>query len=243
MPTLILTPRYTEDSQTLWRAAIRMGWRVERLPGWHVPNEFCSVTEPVLYLESLFAPTLAKEFGLNLLEPPDDWLPHLPPQYRKRNISLSSLRLARGLSTPAFIKPPNDKSFPAKVYRGIELPEGYDEDSPVLVAEIVQWEKEFRCFVLDRMPLTLSIYLRGNELQRQNDFAASERELQDAQSFIHTMLADSAVKIPRAVVIDVGIISGRGWAVVELNSAWGSGIYGCAPEKVLEVLRYSAIPL
>ena len=30
MPTLILTPRHTDDAQALWRAAGRLGWRIER---------------------------------------------------------------------------------------------------------------------------------------------------------------------------------------------------------------------
>lgn len=48
--------------------------------------------------------------------------------------------------------------------------------------------------------------------------------------------------LPRAAVIDVGVIAGRGWAVVEQNAAWGSGIYGCDPQQVLEVLRHAATP-
>ncbi|HNB74240.1 MAG TPA: hypothetical protein PLS70_24185 [Acidobacteriota bacterium] len=38
------------------------------------------------------------------------------------------------------------------------------------------------------------------------------------------------------MVIDVGVISGKGWAVVEANAAFGSGIYGCDPAQVLPVL-------
>ena len=112
MPTLILTPRYTNDSQALWRAAIRLGWGVERLTSWRIPRELLSVPDPVLYLEALFGPMLADQFGLRLLDPPDDWLPRLPEVYRKRQISLMSLRSARAISDPTFIKPPNDKSFP-----------------------------------------------------------------------------------------------------------------------------------
>ena len=243
MPTLILTPRYTNDSQALWRAAIRLGWGVERLTSWRIPRELLSVPDPVLYLEALFGPMLAEQFGLRLLDPPDDWLPRLPEVYRKRQISLMSLQSARAISDPTFIKPPNDKSFPAKVYVGAELPEGYYEESPVLVAEVVKWEKEFRCFFLDREPQTLSIYLRGNELQRENGFAACESELEEAEAFARKVLSDPTVDVPNAAVMDVGVISGRGWAVVELNSAWGSGIYGCDPQRVLEVLQHSAIPI
>lgn len=240
MPTLILTPRFTEDAQALWRAAIQLGWDVERLASWRVPNELRSVAEPVLYLEGLFGPTLAHAFGLNLPEPAVDWLPRLPDAYRKRYVSLSTLGSARGLTSPAFVKPPNEKSFPAAVYSGSNLPDGYDDEMPVLVSEIVTWEKEFRCFVLDRTVRTLSVYLRGGEIQRPLGFAATEGELDEVRTFAQAVLADERVQWPRATVLDVGVIKGRGWAVVEQNAAWGSGIYGCDPKEVLEVLRYAA---
>lgn len=241
MPTLILTPRFTEDSQALWRAAGRLGWGVERLATWRVPEELRSVVEPVLYLEALFGPTLAAEFGLKLLEPSVDWLPRLPREFRLRDISLHTLREARRLTTPMFVKPPNDKSFPARVYAGAELPQACDDESPVLVAEAVEWEKKFRCFVLDREPRTISIYLRDGGVQRENEFRSTDAELADALGFVRHVLADPRIEFPRAVVIDVGVIAGRGWAVVEQNAAWGSGIYGCAPREVLEVLRYAAV--
>ncbi len=243
MPTLILTPRFTEDAQSLWRAANELGWGVERLVNWRVPEELKAVREPVLYLESLFGPTLAEQFGLRLLEPTIDWLPELPDEYRKRSVSLTSLRNARLLPNPAFIKPPNDKSFPAQVYLGSELPTGYDEDSPVLISEVVSWKTEFRCFVLDRDLQTMSIYLRDGQLQREVGFAASESELAEAESFVKSVLADWRVPLARTAVIDIGVIAGRGWSVVEQNSAWGAGIYGCDPAKVLEVVRYAAVRL
>jgi hypothetical protein len=241
MPTLILTPRFTPDAQVLWRTALRLGWGVERLITWRVPDDLRAIPDPVLYLEGLFGQTLAEEFGLRLLESPVDWLPRLPEEYRKRRVTITSLREARSLVDPMFVKPPNDKSFEARIYTGAELPQGFDDDSPVLVAEVVRWEKEFRCFVLDREPCALSIYLRNGELQRQSGFAANRAELAEAKSFIRAVLADERVELPRATVIDVGIIPGRGWAVVEQNAAWGSGLYGCDPERVLDVIRHAAV--
>jgi ATP-grasp domain, R2K clade family 2 len=226
----------------LWRPAGRLGWAVERLASWRVPEDLRSVSEPVLYLEAMFGPTLAEQFGLRLLEPSVDWLPRLPDQYRKRWVYLTTLREARLLAEPAFVKPPNDKSFPAKVYLGSELPDGYDDDSPVLVAEVVTWEKEFRCFVLDRQPRAMSIYLRWGELQRENNFASTEAELAEAKNFLCPILADERIDLPRAAVLDIGVIADRGWAVIEQNSAWGAGLYGCDPEQVLEVLRHAAVP-
>jgi hypothetical protein len=242
MPTLILTPRFTDDAQALWRAAGRLGWGVERLTTWRVPDELRAAPEPVLYLEALFGPTLAEQFGLRLLEPAVDWLPRLPDEFRKRRVALTTLRAARHLPGPAFVKPPNDKSFPARVYAGADLPHGYDEDGPVLVAEVVRWEEEFRCFVLDREPRALSVYLRDGELQREHGFAAPASELAEAEAFVRSVLADARVDLPRAAVLDVGVVAGRGWAVVEQNAAWGAGLYGCDPVEVLGVLRHAAVP-
>lgn len=241
MPTLILTPRFTDDAQALWRAALRRGWDVERLTSWRVPDHLAAVEDPVLYLEGLFGPTLAARFGKALLEPAEDWLPRLPAEYRRRDVRLTTFGAARALDAPAFVKPPNDKSFPARVYAPGALPDGYEDDQPVLVAEVVAWEAEFRGFVLDRQLRALSVYLRDGVLKRDADFAATDAELTEARAFAETVLADPRVDFPRAVVLDVGVIRGRGWAVVEQNAAWGAGIYGCDPAAVLDVLRFAAV--
>ncbi len=47
--------------------------------------------------------------------------------------------------------------------------------------------------------------------------------------------------MPPAVVLDVGHLQGRGWAVVEANAAWGSGIYGCEPASVLRVVERACV--
>lgn len=46
-----------------------------------------------------------------------------------------------------------------------------------------------------------------------------------------------SVSVPEAVVVDVGMIRDRAWAVIECNAAWGSGIYGCDPVEVFRVLQ------
>mgnify|MGYP001793288216 CR=1 FL=1 len=121
------------------------------------------------------------------------------------------------------------------------MPEDYDDNLSVLVSEVVSWEKELRCFILDRQIQTTSIYLRGKETQRAQGFYASPSELKAAEAMVNEILSDQSVEIPRAAVIDVGVIEDRGWAVVEMNSAWGAGIYGCHPHQVLNVLRYATV--
>jgi hypothetical protein len=240
MPTLILGPRQTEDSQRLWRVASQLGWRVERLATWRIPDDLLGVPEPVLYVEALFAPTLAEALGIRLVEPPESWLPALPDEYRKRAASLTTAGDARKNPAPMFVKPPNDKSFPAAVRTGAEIPEFVAGDAPVLVQDVVVWEKEFRCFVLDQQLRTFSLYLRDGELQKDAGYKSSPDEDAQLRDFVNRVLADERVPLPRAVVMDVGVIRDRGWAVVELNAAWGSGIYGCDPAEVLEVVRHAA---
>ncbi|MDM5179895.1 ATP-grasp domain-containing protein [Massilia sp. DJPM01] len=241
MPTLILTPRHTDDSHVLWKAAARLGWQVERLAAWRVPPALQSLADPVLYAEALFGPTLAEQLGLALLNPAQDWLVRLPFDYRKRAITLATLGAARQLTEPAFIKPPNDKSFPAAVYRGPELPAEYDDAMPVLVSGVVTWELEFRCFILDRTLATYSIYSRRGELQRDADFHSTPEEDAQLEAFMARLLADPAVDLPAATVVDAGIIEGLGWACVEQNAAWGAGIYGCDAERVLTVLERASV--
>lgn len=242
MPTLILTPRFTPDSQALWRAAMDLGWDVERLATFRVPDHLRAVPDPVLHIEALFGPAIAAELGLSLLQTSEDWLPRLPEEYRRRKVDLTTLGRVRASGTTAFVKPPNDKSFPARVYHPEGLPEG-DDDAPVLVSEVVAWEREYRCFILDRRIQTLSIYLQRGALQRDSDYATTDAERAEVEAFLSPVLKDARVDLPRAVVLDVGVIEGRGWAVVEANSAWGSGIYGCDPAQILHVLRYAQTPV
>lgn len=48
-------------------------------------------------------------------------------------------------------------------------------------------------------------------------------------------------QLPSAFVVDVGLIDGRGWAVVEFNPVWCSGILSADPDKILDVLILAAI--
>ena len=241
MPTLIFTPRFTDDSQALWKAAADLGWNAERLSGWRVPDHLRRMPQPVLYGEALFGPVLAEQLGIVLVSPPEDWLVRLPFEYKKRAITLSTLGEERSRVERAFIKPPNDKSFPAGVYCGTELPAGYPDEAAVLVSDVVRWEKEYRCFVLDRQLRTYSVYSRDGQLQRDRGFASDAAEDAELEAFMAQLLADQRVDLPPAVVVDVGCMAGAGWGCVELNAAWGAGIYGCDPKSALKVIERASL--
>jgi hypothetical protein len=241
MPTLILPPRYTPDSIAVSQAAARAGWGVERLPSWRVPDHLKG-GEVVLYGEPLFAAVVADDLGVSLLEPSPGWLAGLPRELTRRPVRLATLAEARTLTRPTFVKPAQDKCFPARVYEsGQELP-GKDVlpgTTPVLTAGPVDWQVEFRCFSLDGEVVTLSPYWRDGRLAQAEDgsWGATENELLGAREFATAVLRDPRASLPQAIVLDVGIIRGEGWAVVEANAAWGSGIYGCDPDQVLRVIR------
>ena len=241
MPTLILPPRYTPDSIALWRAAIQLGWDVERLQSWRVPA-CLGDRDPVVYGEPIFGEAIAQALSLALLEPSPQWLTELPTIYLQRHIHYATLGDARADNQTAFIKPVRDKCFLAKVYQsGDELPAGdiLPDSTPVLISEPVLWEVEFRFFVRDRTIATSSPYCRYGSLAQSDDesWSASKQESEDARDFCNTVLGDRSISLPDAVVIDVGKIVDKGWAVVEANSAWASGIYGCDPTLVLSVIQ------
>jgi hypothetical protein len=240
MTTLLLSSRHTEDNQQLWRAAVQRSWKVERVRGLTIP--IFQDDHIVLYIESLFAPSVARHFGLRLLETPLDWLTTLPFEYRHRRVELTTLDAARKSTFPSFVKPPNEKSFTAQVYESPEsLPVDYDSDMAVLIAAPVEWMVEFRCFCLAGQVRTLSPYLRLGQLSRLDGFASNDQELSEAKAFAERVLGDERVSVPRAIVLDVGVIRDAGWAVVEANAAWGSGIYGCDPNEVLNVIEHATV--
>ena len=245
MPTLILPPRYTDDSIALWRAAMAMGWTTMRLQGWRITPD-SSIDEPVPYGEPLFVAAVAEQLGLAALEPPFDFLAHLPECFRRREVRFGHGGDIASYRFPAFMKPADDKCFPAVVYQAsAELGRFTIPDAtPLLWSEPVSWDVEFRCFIADRRCLTLSTYACKGTLALANDgsWPCSDTELSAANSFLQELLSCADVALPPAVVIDLGLIAGRGWAVVEANPCWGAGIYGCDPQQVLKALRLGVLP-
>jgi hypothetical protein len=237
MPTLILSPRYSDDSIKLWRAAVALGWDVMRLAGWRCPEDF-EPEESVLFAEPLFNAAVAEQLGLTVVEPPEDFLNRLPQEYVKRQVRLMTAAEARTLPGTAFLKPPNRKTFPARVYAsGGELPEIPDDD-PVLASEPVEWAAEFRFFIRERRVKAWSPYWLHGALARRDDEWTVEPDLAAATGeLVDRLLADATVDLPVAFVLDAGVIRDRGAAVVDANEASGAGIYDCDPREVVEVLR------
>lgn len=240
MKTLILSPRHTPDSNILWKTALNNRWKIARLYKYRVPEHITSSSAKI-YGENLFAEIVAEQLDIALLGTPPSWLADLPDIYLKRHVEFRLLKECRDFTTPQFIKPASGKLFDAKVYRaGDELPstDSQDDETPVLVSKPVIWTIEFRCFIVNRTLATLSIYSRDGEL----NFDASTEDIADATLFCQSILDDNAVTLPQSTVIDIGIIKDEGWAIVEANPTFASGIYQADPARILDCIEKSCIP-
>lgn len=245
MKSLILPPRFSPDSIALRGAALEAGWHVERLSSWRVSDSL--KTENIaIYGESLFCAVVADQLSVFLLEPPFEWLASIPKEYLLRDVIFCDLAEAKGFSERAFFKPADDKCFAAQVYdngTSLPVPEVLPDDTPVLVSEPVEWNAEFRFFVLNGEIATFSPYSRCGELiqDANGDWLASEEETEQAGSFCRNLLENFASSLPPSVVVDIGEIVGRGFAVIEANPCFASGIYGCDASKVLRVVERACV--
>lgn len=250
MPSLVLTPRLTSDSLHLERAALSLGWAVHRARHYQVPRD---MEDPVVYGELVFCDVMAGMLGLGLLEPSDTWLSDLPPKYLLRTVRAMRHADLGSVEARHFIKPANDKVFDAGIFeRGSHVPYRHlDPETPVLVSDVVDFESEIRCYILDRKMLTAGIYAGKNADSICNDGLSTAREkviYESGCAWIEDFLGDLDVDMPSAVVVDIGFIEGEGWAIVEANQGYCSGIYmggyatamaspGTDPKEALRVIE------
>jgi hypothetical protein len=240
MPTLILSSSYNTESKILRRAAQDLEWETFRFEGSGIPTWYeHGEAQYAIYCTLPKAFHVARQLDSILLGCSSNWLAELPEVFSKRKIDLLDLRSVAGIKGARFIKPALGKSFDAAVRSAQQLMSQTSHLPPSLLvhaSEVVEWEAEYRCFAKDHEVMTLSPYRRGGITFSSygSPLRGPRRESEEASEFAGSVL--HSVPCPRAFVLDVGIIKGRGWAVVEPNECWGAGIYGCAPSKVLEVL-------
>ncbi|MFF0446245.1 ATP-grasp domain-containing protein [Streptomyces sp. NPDC004609] len=148
-----------------------------------------------------------ERLGVGLLEPADAWLSTLPYELTRRRVTLATLADAWALESPAFVKPPSDKSVPAAVYTtGRDLPregERIGPGTPVLISEVVEFTAEYRLFVLDGEVVTGSRYAVYGRLD-------PGPLTPDARDFARHLLDTAGHTLPSAVVVDIGRLADDG---------------------------------
>lgn len=243
MPALIVYSRYTPSTRALLRAASALGWKTARAQS-TPPPEFALETDLAIFGTPPGVYELAQEAKRRLLSCPAGWEAALPEVYRRRWIRSSAFsELELPGDQPFFLKPALSKSFEPAVYTRSELAAlEVPAEAQVLLAEPVHFECELRFFVAGRQTCASAFTrVHHEELTRRSAVPASAHR--EASEFVERLLADSVVDRPPGFVLDVGLIEGRGWAVVEANEAWAAGLYGCDPVDVLPVLLASCVPL
>jgi hypothetical protein len=241
MPTLVLSTWSLPASRALADAALKAGWRARAFdedPDAQVQGKV------VFYGGTDVALDVAARFGLALLEPPLDLLARVPAEFRQRAVEYGRFRDLDRLKAPTFVKPADalDKAFDAGIYanpRDIRAPRGVPADTPILVAEPVEWLAEYRCFILEGEVAAWSPYLSfGRPTWKPHSRGTpGTPPPASVRAFCDRLFVRSGTAWPPAFVMDVGLIEERGWAVVEFNPAWCSGLLGADPRAVLAVLE------
>lgn len=245
MPTLILSSPQIAAERALAEAARSAGWKT-----CGCDDGVClSAKEHAVFYGGVDrALDVAMRYGIALLEPPFDMLAHLPRECLLRTVEFGRFRDLSRLKSPTFVKPADslNKVFDAGVYssaRDIRSLKPIDPDTAVLVAEPVEWNCEFRCFVLDGSVTAWSRYISYGR-PTWKPFAAGIRAAPTPRvltDICNRLFARSRIALPPAFVMDVGQIEDRGWAIVEFNPAWCSGLVGADPRNVLRVLERASV--
>jgi hypothetical protein len=229
-------------------AARTLGWDVLSAPGgWRLDEELTkSRIKGVPYGSQTFCEVIAMQMGWALKQNPFDWLAKVPQKFLKRNVQFMTLGEAKNLTETKFIKPADDKVFPAKVYLPGELivSDVISNDTPTLVSDVVNFDLEYRCFVLHGYVMTWSNYIFYEhtvdpKYWEMIPVMSGKRKFDryTPSEFVTNMCRSHIITEPS--VVDVGRIPGKGWAIIETNPAWASGLYGCDPVEVLKVLKES----
>jgi hypothetical protein len=175
-----------------------------------------------VYANDTFALVLAQKLGLTLVSPPDDLLVHLPQEWLLRHVRIMTFDQTATLSYPCFVKPVVPKQFRAATYQAhsdlVEECKGLEAQTQFYVSEVVEFSAEARAFLLDGAPQDIALY-------------EGDAPLAGARTLACKVAASQHV--PVTCVLDLGYISGRGWAVIEANATWGAGLNGCNPNNVI----------
>jgi hypothetical protein len=227
---LLISDKPDLERDSVAEAFARRGGAVHRIGRFWDPPVFDPPTVR-LYGADLFCLVLQQKLGLSLCSPDDKLLLRVPSDYLKRPITHHALEQSSEITFPSFVKPVVPKQFRGAVYESsaelVAECHGLLPDTEMFVSDPVAFSAEARTFVIDGHVLDAAVY-------------EGQGEASGAETFVTALT--HAMSLPRSLVVDVGFIDSRGWAVIEFNAAWGAGLNGCDPEKVLPAIVAASGP-
>ena len=215
---LLLHHRADCNTNDMWRAAVRSGWATERVDMAGRFNTPADTSTIRYYGNTLHAAIVADKLPVKFL--PLDLTVLARTPHAKRGIDLIHAGELTESAAPRFIKPAENKWFPANVYQPGDSPAraqggaGLPSDL-IYVQEPVDMINELRCFVLDGQIHTASYYRIGRE------YCPAGTDECDNPAEVEAMVADLAPHYPRGVVLDFAYTAKGDWCFIEPNEAWG----------------------
>lgn len=228
--TLVLSDKPDVERDAVASAWSTAGGEVLRLARFWEPPPLPAPSVR-LYGAETFCQVVAQKLELELLSPPDDLLLRLPESLARRALIGATLADAARLSFPRFVKSAIPKLIPSRVYSSVEELEGVcgglEADVLLITSEVVEIVAEARSWVLDGEVAAIACYEGAADLAGARALAVE---------------AGRDTLVPRACVVDLGLVPNRGWVVVEANAAWGAGLNGCDPAAVLPCIEAATQP-
>ena len=249
----VLTP-YDATLQALGAAAKRGGLDVRPLSP--DPDDALSLTEKdgvAWYVPGGFAAALmARGTRLRLFGPTPEWFAGLPVGLTGRRLHLTDGSGAMALleAGPRMVKLADGKRrgfsatwmASADDLRHMLATAALSLDVELLVGDAwLELDSEYRVFASGREVLTCSPYLVQGEGWSRDLSLHRASFHKEAASFVADALTELDT-VPPCVVLDVGRAADGGYALIEANSPWSSGIYGCDPDAVLAAVLVSNHP-
>ncbi len=240
-PLLVLHERHTAEDADIWRVAVRRGWTSERVNRFNVRDRLAGHPFIRYYGNLLHLDQIGHELPIQFHQLDLAALTTLE-WATKRHITLLRFGdLPQPLTAPLFIKPACVKWFEARVYQPGEFPQGTPQIHDwTYTSDPVEYLDEVRCFCLDGVVLTSSLY-------RINRVVWDLSGVPEDQINFDSRVADTPIpgyvrriyaegKVPRAVVADFGRHPDGSWSLIEFNEPWASGLYLCDPEGCFDCI-------
>lgn len=233
---LILHIRADCNTNDIWRAAIQNNWSTQRVDMYgqiDIPKDALKVR---YYGNTLHGQIVQPKLSIKFHPIDLEVLTKTP--LTKRRVELIRAEELDFVREVSFIKPAQNKWFPAKIYEFGELPKRGQGGATlandlIYVQEPVDMINEVRCFCLNGKIHTASYYRIGHE------YCPLGIDEVDRPEVLYKMVEELAPFYPPGVVLDFAYTSKKEWCFIEPNEAWASGLYGCDPKKCLEVIEES----
>lgn len=107
----------------------------------------------------------------------------------------------------------------------------------------LQMHSEYRVFTIGRQAVAWSPYLVEDEPWSPELSWHRASFHDEAAAYAEAVLADLPdADVPPAVVLDIARTENARLVLLEANTTWGAGLYGCDPERVLDAVLAANLP-